>query len=117
MSEDRIKIGDLSPGDVALLKDVAEVAADNAVKKWLVAIGIDPNNPVKAQQEFTTMRYVIEKVHDTEFKDDLSWLRRARKNSEGIIGKAVLTAVGLSVVGAVHAMWQGLRAFLGQPPG
>jgi hypothetical protein len=111
--EDRIKIGDLSPGDVALLKDVAEAAAEKAVNKTLLAMGLDPSDPIKAQQDFSIMRYVGDKVREDEFKEDLAWVRRARKRSDGIIGKVLLTAVGLGVVGALHALWQGIKTFVG----
>lgn len=115
---DRIKIGELSPGDVALLKDVAEAAAEKAVNKCFIAMGLDPNDPIKAQEDFGIMRYVGDKVRDPEFKEDLAWVRRARKRSDGVIGKALLTAVGLSVVGALHALWLGLKAIVSHgPPG
>lgn len=115
---DRIIIGDLSPGDVALLKDVAESAAEKAVHKCLVAMGLDPNNPIKAQEDFGIMRYVGEKVRDPELKEDLAWVRRARKGSEGIVGKAVLAAITIAVGGALHTLWVGFRAVIGTaPPG
>lgn len=115
--ENRIHIGELSPGDVALLKDVAEAAAEKAVNKCLIAMGLDPNDPIKAQEDFSIMRYVGEKIRDPEFKEDLAWLRRSRTLSQGIFGKAFMTAVGLACVGALNALWQGLMSIVRHPPG
>jgi hypothetical protein len=114
--EDRIRIGDLSPGDVALLKDVAEAAAERAVKKCFVAMGLDPSDPIKAQEDFGIMRYVGDKIRDPDFKEDLNFLRRTRVRSEGVIGKALATAIGLSVLGAAHAMWEGLKTLAAAMP-
>lgn len=117
MQEDRIKIGDLSPGDVALLKDVAEAAAEKAVQKCLVAVGINPHDPIKTQEEFSIMRYVGDKVQTPEFKEDLAWLRSTRLRSQGVFGKAILTAVAIAVAGGINAFVQGLKALLQMPPG
>lgn len=114
--EDRVSIRQLTPGDVAILKDVSEAAAEKAVKKCFVAMGLDPEDPIKAQKDFGIMRYVGEKVRDPEFEGDLAWLRRARKHSDGMIGKVLLTAIGLGVVGAAQALWTGLSSLLRHPP-
>lgn len=116
---DRIRIGQLSPGDTALLRDLAEAAAEKAVHKCMIAMGLNPKDPIKAQQDFGIMRYVGDKIRDPEFKRDLEWVHRARLRGEGMIGKALITAVGLSVVGAMHAIWNGVKALAGAipPPG
>src|SRR5262245_2233874 len=107
MSEEgRINIGDLKPGDVALLRDVAEAAAEKAVNKTFIAMGLDPSEPLKAQRDFNFLRDL---VHDKELAADMSWLRRSRQRSEGIVGKAITTAVGLAVLGALHAIWEYAR--------
>jgi hypothetical protein len=108
--ESRIIIGDLKPGDVALLRDIAESAAEKAVAKTFVAMGLDPNEPLKAQRDFNFLRDL---VHDKELTADMVYLRRSRKRSEGILGKIIITAVGLGVVGALHALWQGLKVVVG----
>lgn len=114
VAEDRIKIGNLSPGDAALLKNLAEEAAEKAVNKCFVAMGLDPKDPIRSQEDFTLMRYVGDKIRDPEFKDDLNWVRRSRKRGEGIIGKALATAVGLSVLGGAHAIWTGIQSMIGK---
>jgi hypothetical protein len=83
-----------------------------------IAMGLDPDDPIKAQEDFALMRYVGEKVRDPEFKEDLAWLRRARKTSDGVTGKALLTAIGIAVAGALHAFYAGFKSMMdGPPPG
>lgn len=110
--ENRLHIGNLGPGDIALLKDVAESAADSAVKKWLTMIGLDTNDPISAQRDFALLRDMSSWAQDEERQKDRSWVRRMRGYSEGMVGKALVTAVALSVVGAAHAMWAGITAML-----
>lgn len=113
---DRIRIGQLSPGDTALLRDLAEAAAEKAVHKCMIAMGLDPGDPIKAQNDFGIMRHVGEKMRDPAFKADLDWARRARLRSEGIFGKIIITVAGLSAVGAMHAIWSGLKALVSSAP-
>lgn len=107
MTENRLHIGNLGPGDIALLKDVAESAADSAVKKWLTMIGLDTNDPISAQRDFALLRDMSNWSQDEERAKDRGWVRRMRGHSEGVVGKAIVTAVALSVAGAAHAMWTG----------
>lgn len=91
--ETRFRVGNFTSGDIALFKDIAEAAADNAVQKMFVVMGHDPKEPLTAQL-------------------DAAWTRRMRTRSEGMIGKAAITAVGLAVVGAAHAIWTGVKTAL-----
>ncbi|MDP2410339.1 MAG: hypothetical protein Q8M26_08640 [Pseudolabrys sp.] len=111
--ESRIHIGDLKPGDVALLRDVAESAAEKAVAKTFIAMGLDPAEPIKAQRDFSFLRDL---VHDKDLEADMSWLRRSRKRSEGIVGKVITTAVGLAVLGTLHAIWEYARTLAARLP-
>lgn len=87
---DRIHIEGLTPAHVALLKQVADEAADKAVEKMFVRIGIDPDDPIKAQA-------------------DMQWLRATRERCENVEGKAIMTLVGLLVVAIAGAVWAGLK--------
>lgn len=91
--ESRIIVGDLKPGDIAILKQVADEAATQAVKKTFIAMGLDPEDPIEAQA-------------------DMVWLRNTRERCEGVEGKAVMTAVGLFVVGSLAAFWAGFKSLL-----
>lgn len=114
VQEDRIKIGSLSPGDAALLKNLAEESAEKAVNKLFVAMGLDPKDPIGSQEDFALMRYMGDKMRDAEYKEDMNWVRRSRKRSEGIVGKILATALGLAVLGGAHAMWTGVQTILGK---
>lgn len=113
MTESRIHLDGLKPGDVALLRDIAEAAAETAVKKTFIAMGLDPCEPLKAQRDFNFLRDL---VHDDELKADMSHLRRSRKRSEGIFGKIITTAVGIAVIGALHGIWEYARAVIAKLP-
>jgi len=91
--DSRIHIEGLMPTDVALLKSVASEAAQQAVTQTLIAMGLDPAKPFDAQK-------------------DMMWVRSTRERCEGTIGKAVLTVIGLLVVGAVTAFWAGFKALV-----
>jgi hypothetical protein len=93
MSESRIHVEGLKPADVALLKNVASEAAEQAVNKTLVAMGFDPSRPFEAQK-------------------DAQWIRATRERCEGTVGKAVLTIVGLLILGGCTALWTGFKAML-----
>jgi hypothetical protein len=111
--ESRINIGDLKPGDVALLRDVAESAAEKAVNKTFIAMGLDPSEPLSAQRDFNFLRGL---VHDDELRSDMDYLRRVRKRSEGMAGKAINTAIGLAVLGSLHAIWEYAKFAAGKFP-
>ncbi len=113
MTESRIHIGDMKPGDVALLRDMAEHAAKEAVKETFIAMGLDPTHPLKAQRDFNFLRDL---THDDELKNDMDYLRRARRRAEGASGKFYATVVGLAVVGAVQAIWGYAKMIAGSLP-
>lgn len=110
MTENRIHLGNLGPGDVALLRNIAEEASQKAVDKTFMAMGLDPKDPITAQRDFGVLRYFAERMHDEQAQADRSWTRKTRLRMEGIVGKAILTAVAVSVIGAAHALWNGIKA-------
>lgn len=103
---ERVFMEGLKPGDVALIRDVAELAAEKGVNAAFTRMGLDPTQPLKAQRDFNFLRDL---THDDEFHADMEWLRRARRQSEGIWGKVVTVAIGASVLGALHALWLGVQ--------
>lgn len=115
MSENsRIHVEGLKPGDVALLRDIAESAAEKAVKKTFEVMGLDPEQPIKAQRDFALMRDLTNRLRDRETAADLQWVRRTRLRSEGMIGKILTTAIGVAVVGALHTFWTALQSAIGK---
>lgn len=115
MSDGRLHVQNLTPGDVALLKDIAEAAADKSVAKMLTAMGLDPANPIGSQDLFGVLRDIAMRARDPEHLKDQEWMRRTRQRSEGMVGKVLVTATGLVVVGAMHTLWMGLRSLLLPP--
>lgn len=91
--DDGIHVRGYTPGDLALFRDIADAAAESAVSKMFVMMGHDPKNPQGAQA-------------------DAAWTRRMRGYAEGAIGKMLLTAVGLSTLGALSAIWSGVKGAL-----
>lgn len=90
---ERVHIEGLSPAHVAMLKSVADEAAQQAVNKTLTAMGLDPAKPFEAQA-------------------DMLWVRATRERCEGAVGKAAITAIGLLVAGAFGSFWVGFKAAL-----
>lgn len=75
---------------------VAEEAAERAIGKMFLALGVDVSDP----------KAVI------KFQDDLRFLDRWRESTEAVKRKALLTAVGVMVAGAIGYL---LLAFRGHP--
>lgn len=96
-TSDRFRVGNFSAGDVALFKDIAEQAAENAVNKTFVAMGHDPKEPLIAQL-------------------DAAWTRRMRERAEGVVGKMILTVAGAATLGGLNALWNGIKATLASTP-
>lgn len=93
MEDSRINIEGLKPADIALLKDVAEAAAEKAVNKTLIAMGLDPSKPLEAQA-------------------DMVWLRATRERCEAAAGRTMFIVIGMVVAAGVGALWVGFKASL-----
>lgn len=106
----RIHIEGLSPGDVALLRDIAEEASDKSVKKLLTAMGMDTSNPLKSQAVFAFLRKVS---HDEEFKADLDWTRRTRKRLD-VWGRLIMAAIVAGLISFVQFVVTMAQTFLGR---
>jgi hypothetical protein len=109
---DRIRIGDLGPGDIALLKNVAVEAAEQTVRKWFTAMGLDIDDPFSAQRDFSALRDMTGMLKDDEFHRDLQWVRHTRRLHEGIVGKLIYSSIGIAVLGAASAAWSGFKALI-----
>src|ERR1700761_1368466 len=87
---ERVHLGRLSPGDVALLKNIAREAAKEPVREFSPAMGIDPEDPLRAQA-------------------NMQWLDRRRTREDGLFGKAMNTAIAVAVIGALGWLWTGFK--------
>jgi hypothetical protein len=110
----RVHIRGLSPGDVALFRNLADEAAEKAVNKTFIAMGLDPSEPLVSQRYFQVLRDLTDRIEDDSA--DAAWTRRWRERSEGLFGKAMISVFGLAVVGAANALWTGFKAAMASPP-
>lgn len=104
----RVHIEGLSPGGLALFRDIAEASAKSAVEQMFVKMGLDPSQPLVSQRHFQLLRELAE--HGEEDVKDRLFTRRWRGYSEGMVGKGMLGVLGLAVAGAVNAFWIGFKA-------
>jgi hypothetical protein len=96
------------------LAEIAEEAAERACHKTLIAIGIDPADPLKAQKDFALMREVGEFATSAEFRKDIEHTRRWRLAMESVQSKGVTVAIGILITGIMAACWLGLQDMVGK---
>jgi hypothetical protein len=113
-SEGGIHIRDLSPGDVALFRNLADEAAEKAVEGFAVKMGLDPSQPLVSQRYFQVLRELTERSEDDGA--DRAFVRRWRPRIEGMPGKALVVIFGAAVLGAVNAFWTGFKAVVSATP-
>ena len=97
------------PALMLRMAEIAEAAAERAVAKTLLTIGIDVRDPLQAQRDFALMREVGAFAASAEFRKDIEHTRRWRKAIEAIQSKGIAAAVGLIVTGTAAALWIGLQ--------
>lgn len=87
----RIHLGNsLTPGDIAMIRDIVDAAAEKVVTKRLIAIGIDPDKPIQVQSDMMFLR------SRREMKE--------RGGSHAMIG---VISVIITVVGIL--LWSGFK--------
>ena len=91
----------------AELREIAEQAAASAVRSTFLTLGIDVDDPIKAQEDFMVLREVGKLVRDSEFRKDMEHLRTWRLTMNQIKSKSLLTAVGILVTGGLGLLWVG----------
>lgn len=104
----------MSPAEVA---DIAERAAETTLRRLMLTIGIDMNDPLKAQSDFVVMREIGKLARDPEFRKDIEHTRAWRLALDSIKTKSVMTAIGIVVTGIMAVFAVGVRYFFsGLPP-
>jgi hypothetical protein len=112
--ESRLHIRGLGPGDIALFRNLADEAADRAVSKTFIAMGLDPNKPLVSQRYFQVLRELTERSEQDGA--DAAWTHRWRLRTEGAVGKVLATVLGVAVLGAIGTFWTGFKAVVATPP-
>jgi hypothetical protein len=91
------------------MKELAEDAAQQAVARTLLSLGIDPANPLEAQKDMAALRELRLVVDDQEFQADMIHLRRWRKTMDTVQSKGMLAAIGMVCVGGLALILYGLK--------
>lgn len=105
---------ELDDSQTRLVTQIAQKAADEAVRKTLVSLGLDPASPLEMQKDMMAMREWREANEDEEFHEDLLYLRRWRLAMADVQRKGLITLVGIVVSGVVAAFWLGVITMLGR---
>jgi len=98
----------------ALIEHMASEAATKAVRETLTTLGIDPEDPLKAQKDMVALREVRDLLDDDEFQKDMIHLRRWRKTMDAVETKGLLVMVTLIISGVAAAFWIGFKDVLGK---
>jgi hypothetical protein len=96
------------------VKSIAESAAREAVREILITLGINADDPISMQRDFTVMREVGRLAMDSEFRKDIEHTRKWRKALEQLEAKSFVAAIGVIITGGLGLLWAGIRAKLGQ---
>lgn len=99
----------------ALMKQMAEDAADVAVRKTLISLGTDPANPIEAQKDMAALRELRLLIDDPETQKDLLHLRRWRKTMDTVESKGFMAAVSLVCFGGIALVLYAFRVKLFGP--
>jgi len=75
----------------ARITEIAEAAAEPAVAKTLLLIGIDVSKPLDAQMTFGVLREVARMAQDPDFRKDIEHTRTWRPFRESVWNKGLLT--------------------------
>lgn len=89
---------------------IAERAAVRAIEEMFTRIGLDTSDPIKLQTDFAVIRTMM---RDEEHLEDMMFLRRFRKQMQGVSSKIGIGVIGLILTAVGGLIAFGLRAWLG----
>jgi hypothetical protein len=101
------------PETRALMKEIATEAAEEAVLKTLMTMGIDASDPIEAQRDMLALRELRALIDDPEFQKDMLHLRRWRMNMNSIESKGFLAACGMAITGFIAFIIYAFQSRLG----
>ena len=96
------------------VREIAEATGREVVRETLLAIGLDPADPLKLQRDFVVMREVGALAMDPEFRKDIEHTRKWRKAIEQVETKSFIAAVGVIATGVIGLVWAAIRSKVGQ---
>lgn len=94
------------------IEDIAQRAAEKAVKTVLLQIGINVDNPIDAQRDFYLMREAGKLASDIEFKKDIDHIRSWRLRTQSVTTKSILLLFTMIVTGVLTSAWLGLQQII-----
>lgn len=99
--------------DEARLKQLASEAADEAVKRTLIGLGIDHEHPLEAQRDMAALREIRSIIEDPETQKDLQHLRNWRKAMDSVQSRGIIGALGLMALGGCALILYAVNLKLG----
>src|SRR5262245_35946115 len=104
---ERVHVPPYDHATLALFTRLSDASATEAVRKWSITMGLDPAQPIAAQEMFAGLRKLAAMANDPEAKADAEFLRRFRLLWQGMGGKLVLAAATLLLTQALYLVWRG----------
>lgn len=98
----------------ARVAEIAEAAAEKAVRKTLIMIGLDVDDPISTQKNFAALCDMVVVLRDPEFQKDIAHTRKWRKTVETIETKTMITVVTTIITGMIAAIALGLHDIFGR---
>ncbi len=98
------------------IEDIAVRASRKTLDGAFISLGIDPSDPVKAQDDFAALRKMKEVFEDPEYQLDRAHLRKIRTYSERIANFSIAALISAVVGGIVTLLWAGYQMLMKAPP-
>lgn len=96
-----------------IMNQIAEEAAEKAVQKAMLTLGIDATDPLGAQQDMVAVREMREMISDPEFRRDMQHLRRWRRTMDSVEKKGVVAFFSFIVLGGIALLIAGVKMKFG----
>ncbi len=98
------------------VKDIAQAAAREAVREFLIALGIDSSDPIKMQHQMSSLGTMSELLNDEEYQADQLHLREWRVAMENAKRTSFFVVVTTIVSGFIGLMVFGIKMYLQKGP-
>lgn len=92
-------------------QDLRRVAREST-ERTLVALGFDVSRPIEIQKDMATLRELRLLFDETQFREDLLYLRQFRISAQSVKSKSLVVAFGLLLTGLGAALWEGIQSLL-----
>ncbi len=93
----------------ALVEHAAEEAAERAVARTLLTLGVDSSNPLDTQRDMAAIREMRAVFEGPDFQLDMLHLRRWRMTMEKIESRGFTVAVYLACIGGAALVLYAFR--------